>query len=440
MHMNKTAALLGLFGVIVGVGCGDDGDAATGFTTNGETGIPGDGDGDGDPTGDGDGDPTTGDGDGDPTTGDGDGDPTGDGDGDPTTGDGDGDPTTGDGDGDPFVPVPCDVAEANLQPKIPQVMLVLDKSGSMVSNSWDHDQDPNTPVITRWQSLHNVVSFIIGNFDDQMDFGAILFPSAQATNAYGPEACLVNNAPEVPVGVDGQVILQTIPPANAVNLQGGTPGERAVAVAGQHLKSLDPEQPKAIVYISDGAANCSTSAMTNYQLFENYDLNLPVTLAGLWTADGIPTYVVGIDISTQQTSGQQDGNPNNIVPWCKMDQLGELGGKPTDVAPGMACAETATNNRDFYPAANEIQLQAALQAIIEDAISCEIVLDPVPPFPNLLEVQLDGMTVPKVTDCATENGWVYTNAEYTAIELCGTFCADLTVLGSADVLYFCDPG
>ena len=45
-------------------------------------------------------------------------------------------------------------------------------------------------------------------------------------------------------------------------------------------------------------------------------------------------------------------------------------------------------------------------------------------------------------DCANEDGWVYVNpmGPYDAIELCGTWCGELKIIGQADVLYFCDPG
>jgi len=444
--MHKTAAFLGLVGLVT-LGCSsDDGDSSTestfGFTTL-STSASETGDGDGDP-GDGDGEPGDGDGapgDGDGAPGDGDGEP-GDGDGEPGDGDGapgDGDGAPGDGDGDG--PIPCAVAEATLAPTTPQVMLVLDKSGSMLT-LWDHDNNPNTPTITRWNSLHNVVSFIVNNFDAQMDFGAMLFPSMQATAQYSPAACITALAPEVPVGPDGQAVLAGIPLAGNMTIAGGTPGESAIDVSGTHLKSLDPNLPKAIIYISDGAANCSSDAQTNFQLFEVYDFNLPMTVASLWTNDGIPTYVVGIDISTELTPNISNGNPNNIVPWCKMDELGEVGGKPQNLPPGMSCAETNTNALDFYPASNEIELQAALQTIIEDAISCTIVLDPIPAFPELIEVEIDGTEVPQVEDCATEDGWVYQNplGPYESIDLCGSWCETLKQTGQADVLYFCVAG
>jgi hypothetical protein len=448
IHRTISTTSFGAFGFTLLLACSDSGNQDSGTSlvslTDDETSITSVGDGDGDETGtgngdgdgDGDGDQGDGDGDGDQGDGDGDGD-QGDGDGD---GDGDGGDGDGDGDGDPE-PMPCDIPEANLAPAIPQVMLVLDKSGSMLI-TWDHDENPNTPTITRWRSLHTVVTNIIANFDDQMDFGAILFPSAQATNTYGPQACVVANQPEVPVGMDGQVILDTIPAANTNSIAGGTPGEDALDVAGMHLLTLDPTRPRVIFYISDGAANCGDAAMNNNQLFEVYDSKLPMTMADLWTDEGIPTYVVGIDMSTMLTPIGVDGGPDNVIPWCKMDELGEVGGKPKNEAPGMACTEGATDEQDFYSATNEIELQDALQQIAEDAVSCVVNLDPVPAFPELIEVEVMGMQIPMVNDCDTENGWVYVNPNgpYDAIELCGTACEELKMAGIADVYYFCSAG
>ena len=68
-------------------------------------------------------------------------------------------------------------------------MLVLDKSGSMSQNSWDHDANAMTADITRWNSLHQVVQFLLANFDDKINFGVKLFPSGTG--------CTVNNGVNV---------------------------------------------------------------------------------------------------------------------------------------------------------------------------------------------------------------------------------------------------
>ena len=343
--------------------------------------------------------------------------------------------TTGD-DGDP---VPCGVPMVNVPISIPQVMFVLDKSGSMLT-TWDHDDNPGTAEITRWNSLHNVVSSVLFEYTDQMDFGAMLFPSAAALGVYSAAACVISPLPEVPVSDDIQDVLGTIPPANTSSIAGGTPGQIAVQIAGGHLATLDPSRPKALVYVSDGAANCTTGAAPVSALFEVYDDGLPATVASLWNNEGIPTYALGIDISTQLTPSTPDGSPDDVIPWCKMDEIGEEGGRPNDQPPGMACQEAETVHQDFYLATNELELQDAASSIIEDLISCVVTFDPEPEFPDLLEVEIAGEAVPRVNDCDSGNGWVYTTpaGPYDSITLCGTACNDLQQATSADVLYWCE--
>jgi catechol 2,3-dioxygenase-like lactoylglutathione lyase family enzyme len=60
---------------------------------------------------------------------------------------------------------------------------------------------------------------------------------------------------------------------------------------------------------------------------------------------------------------------------------------------------------------------------------------------NKTEVVIGGMKVPKITDCASENGWTYVEPEpYGAIEICGTACDELKIAGDADINYYCDAG
>jgi len=364
------------------------------------------------------------------TAGDGDGD-TGDGDGD--TGDGD----TGDGDGDGNQPIPCAIAEADLKPVLPHVVLVLDKSGSMIENTWDHDDDPLTPEVSRWKSLHSVVTFVVTNFDDQFEFGAQLYPSTSATNEHNANACLVNSPPEVEAAPGNAVgVLLGIPTGNSQNIRGGTPTSAGMTSALDHLIAIDDGDPAAIILVTDGAANCRTDAADQFDRFETYDPNLLGIVTDAYNDLSIATYVIGIDISNVVTSitgvggYPPDGEPDGISPYEKLNELALAGGKPKG------------GDEDFYQTQNEIELQAAIQAIVDDAISCTVALDPSPVFPDLLEVVLDDDTVPKVVDCESEDGWMYTNPDgpYDSLELCGTWCAASVSAEFVKAEYYCEAG
>ncbi len=426
--------------------CGDDDDGSRpsfgSFGSFGTGGTGGDeyadadaevGDGDGDSAGDGD---PAGDGEG----GDGDGDPPGDGDGDPTTGDGDpttgGDPTTDDGDGAPEI-VPCDIPAIILEPVVPHVVLVLDKSGSMVANTWDHDANPGTPKVTRWKSLHSVVAGLVNEFDDQFEFGAQLFPAVSATNKYDISACLYETPPEVPIAPNNATgVLLGIPVGTSLNIRGGTPTAAGVLSAVDHLLTVADGDPEAIILVTDGAANCRFDAFSEFDRFETYDPNLEVIVADAYDNLGIPTYVVGIDIKDAITpitginGHPPDGEPDGISPSAQLDALALAGGRPRG---GVT---------EFYQTQNQLELAAAIAAIVDDAASCTIALDPSPPFPDLVEVIVDGQPVPQVGDCASEDGWVFSqaNGPYDSIELCGSWCEELG--GAQDIAaeYYCNPG
>jgi hypothetical protein len=112
-----------------------------------------------------------------------------------------------------------------------------------------------------------------------------------------------------------------------------------------------------------------------------------------------------------------------------MNEIALLGGKPKD-----------DPTEKFYAANNEIELKEALELIAKDALSCVVGLDEPPIFPQNTKVLIGDGIVPKVTDCLTEDGWVYTDDLYSAIELCGSYCAQLKEVQLLDVEYYCKPG
>ena len=326
--------------------------------------------------------------------------------------------------------VPCDMMKVNLKPVVPNMMLVLDKSGSMLL-TWDHDANANTAMVTRWYSLWAVVDKVLTNFNAKFNFGMNLFPSKSAQQKYDATACPVNMNVEVAVSpLNKDAIIAALPAQNNNTIKGGTPTSSGVQAALTHLKSLDPAIPRAIMLITDGAANCTNGAQIP-DLFEKYDQSVHTLVANAWNNDKIPTYVIGIATANMVTPVAMDGNPDGINPFQKLNELAVNGGKPK-----------ADPNEKFYNADNQIELDAALNAIVVDAQSCVIPLEVEPGFPQFTKVKVNGAYVPKINNCMNENGWKYVDPAppYNKIELCGTACAKLKMTGSVDVEYFCQPG
>ncbi|MCA9689489.1 MAG: hypothetical protein R3A51_23515 [Nannocystaceae bacterium] len=328
----------------------------------------------------------------------------------------------------------------------PNVMLVLDKSGSMVNPDlfWDDDADdlnndgfadsdpmmmtPATPRVSRWRSLHQVVVLIGNSFNGTMNLGAQLFPSTDAVAVLGPQACLVNNSPEVPIApMNANAIIAGIPPEGDQSLAGGTPAEKGITSAVNHLLTVPnpnpdlPDPAPYIIFITDGLANCSTSAMEDAELLD-YDQNLVPTV-GAALSMGIPTYVVGVDI-------KDEVDMNGINPFQVLNEAANAGGVPKD-----------DPVEQFYNTVNKAELEAALQAIIGEVLPCLIDLpDGVPPMtkPSL---NVSGMDYPEPlpadADCDTEDGWRFTDDTMTQIELCGAACSGYQTLGQLELTFQC---
>lgn len=326
--------------------------------------------------------------------------------------------------------MPCDEIKVTLKPIVPNMQLVIDKSGSMLT-LWDHDANPNTATVTRWFSLYAVVEKILTSFNAKLNFGMNLFPSKSANGNYNSGACPVNANVEVPVApLNKDAILAVMPAQMNMTIKGGTPAAAGMTAAISHLKTLDPMVPRAALLLTDGAANCAANTQPP-PLFEMYDQTVHTVVDNAWKNDKIPTYVIGIATVNMVTPVMQDGNPDSINPYQKLNEIAVLGGKPKN-----------NPNEKFYNANNQIELDAALSAIISDAQSCVIPLEVEPGFPDFTKVKIGGVEIPKIMNCANQNGWKYVDPAppYAAIELCGTACSSLKMAGAADVEYYCMPG
>jgi len=76
---------------------------------------------------------------------------------------------------------------------------------------------------------------------------------------------------------------------------------------------------------------------------------------------------------------------------------------------------------------------------------CRVPLDPLPPYPEDAELMASPcVTVPKVDSCAEGDGWTYPElpgggADWSAVQLCGTWCDELNDGREIAVWYYCIP-
>lgn len=358
----------------------------------------------------------------------------------------------GSGTGEDDDPTPCGEAMVDLSVPAADVMLVLDKSRSMVSNSWDHDGDPETPVVTRWHTLVETVDWVTSEFNASINFGLQMFPSLDA-DSNGPGACHVAETPEVAIGpLARDQVLSVMPPKTVTNdelkIVGGTPAAEGYMNALAHVVDTPAAGARAIILVTDGAANCNkerpacvedlNGSDCARELFDEYDHRLHDAVTEAFDDHDLPTYVIGIDIINEVVGAGLDGTPE-VNPHEKLSELAEQGGV------------ARTSGDKFYNTLNQDDLQDALGQIAGLLRSCVVNLTTngnVPPEAAqvpFVSFEIGDETVPflgpRTTECNGEDGWYWleTDPPNTTVELCGRWCDELKLVTKLDAEYGCEP-
>ena len=96
----------------------------------------------------------------------------------------------------------------------------------------------------------------------------------------------------------------------------------------------------------------------------------------------------------------------------RLNQMATAGGRPRPV--------TATSPAAFYLASTQADLTMALQQITGQVASCVFELTPPPPVPDNIAVDFNGQRTPH--DPTRMNGWEYTSADHTSLQVYGSYC------------------
>jgi len=299
--------------------------------------------------------------------------------------------------------VGCDPRNFVLQQAPPaEVYLVIDRSGSMSEAS-------ATPGLNKWEELNVAVDTALTQFEAAIKFGVLTYPSNNECSTSGPQVGVALN--------NRQAILNEL---TAAVPAGGTPTAAALNNAASSLTDLgSTDSPKVVILATDGGPNCnyflnatpscSCTHTTPEYCCTNYpsaclfgytclDDDHSVAVISDLQAAGIDTVVIGLAGTSEYES--------------LLNAMAVAGGQPQ-----------VGGATDYYPAGNQNEIIAALQAVAVSIISCEIQLEEPPDFPDLVHVYMDGVEVD--WNGAQSDGWDYTDPSNTVIELFGAACDTL---------------
>ena len=277
------------------------------------------------------------------------------------------------------------------------LLLVLDRSGSMTNSISDDDPcDPASGTCAqRWTTMMAAMRTVLATSPTSIRWGLKFFSTPGLTGGSGstPAGCVVTSEVEVPVGTGNADAITASIATTAPNYN--TPTRAAIQVAVAYLNTVQDGRSKYILLATDGQPNCPATG----DVATATDLDPAVAAIAAARSAGIAVYVVGV--------GPSAGN---------LDEMALSGG---------------TNK--FYPALSPQALTAALNAIVGTVASCVYTMASPPPDPNNLGVYLDKQLIPG----SATDGWTLSSPS--AVTFHGPTCERIKAgtYTSVQVLFGC---
>lgn len=294
----------------------------------------------------------------------------------------------------------CGITTNSLTQQPADLLLVLDRSTSM---SYDITKDTTCfaglgACTTRWSTMTDSVNQVLAASPAGVQWGLKFFTSP------GGQTCTVNSGADVAVGADTAAQIKTAisgtSPANQ------TPTTAAINAAVAYLNTVNDSRSHFILLATDGQPNCDPG--NSSQVTTTSVANATAAIAAALQS-GISTYVIGI--------GPSSGNLDNFA--------------------------AAGGTGKYYPALSPQDLTSALSSIVGTVASCTFNLGKTPPDPNNVAVEFNGdKTLRAPRDTAHANGWDYTSAADTVIQIYGSWCDNVKsgTYKTAKVLMGCPGG
>jgi hypothetical protein len=297
----------------------------------------------------------------------------------------------------------CEVVQLVADPVVPDMMIVLDRSGSMTEGG-------------RWQPSVSAVRKVTAELQDRIRFGLAMFPDPAASNptaavggiagcfsAPDPQTCLdmMTNGANNAVCAPGKIVVP-VADGNADEIaqmldgsepNGGTPTAETLqglvdTYAGAPAGPDQKPQLKYVLLVTDGQPTCPAGMGADTT---PADIDASNAAIDALTAKDVKTYVIGYDTTS----------PGNEALATVLDGFAQRGG---------------TGDQMHRPVEDETSLLTELQRITGEIAGCAFSLSMAPQRADFVLVRLDGQQI----NLNDPNGWRLNGDR--EVELVGSAC------------------
>ena len=262
-------------------------------------------------------------------------------------------------------PNACEKLQLPAHPNAPEIMIVLDRSGSTIGSGPGGAQ--------RWDPSVSAVKKLTSSLTGSVEFGLMLFPSPGGGGGRGLE-CTPGKV-DVPVNFNtAAMIAAKLDMSRPTQLSATPTADTLVAAKAALDVSLCAdciEPPKYVLLVTDGKPNCGDGTAMETQA----DIDDTIAAIDALAKDGIKTYVVGYDTA------------KDAMAAAAMNSFAMHGGT------GMQ-----------YPVENEETLVDELTRIAGSLVPYEFELTQNVNDASFVRVEIDGVTYVNGTDWTLVDG------------------------------------